>query len=156
MDLRSINGKIAMKKSFKVACGMAAMILVSCGGAQQPELERTQWKLVELGGERNPLFEEEDVFTLTFDPGEMSVSGRAVCNRYFGEYTLSGDRLDIVSRGMTRMACPDMELEPRFIGVLDAAERYEIRDGELRLYVGDDRSAVFRPMETGIDPDGQR
>ena len=67
------------------------------------------------------------------------ISGSGGCNRYFGSYTLTNDRINISPSGSTRMACqPDrMEQEDRFFQALAAAERYELNDDELLIiYVG--------------------
>jgi heat shock protein HslJ len=80
--------------------------------------------------------------TLTFSPDVEQtnrLSGSSGCNRYFGTYTLTSDRLQISQLGSTRMMCsPDrMDQETRLFQALSTAERCELSKGQLLIiYTG--------------------
>ncbi len=105
------------------------------------ELAGTAWTLVQFETDSSVIPALADApATLSFtandsDGSANRVAGSGGCNRYFGGYTLAGDRRSFGAMGSTRMMCaPDrMEQEDRFFKALQAAERYELADGELRV-----------------------
>ena len=58
------------------------------------------------------------------------LSGHAGCNRFFGAFEITGDRIAVGPLGATRMACPGpvMELERVFLHALETASGFA-RDG---------------------------
>src|SRR5215831_15156313 len=106
------------------------------------ELAGTVWKLVgvETDGGTIPALPDAPT-TLAFSEGPPSgrLSASGACNRYTAGYTLAEDRLSVSAMGSTRMLCdPErMAQEYRFFQALQAAERCELRDGELQIaYTG--------------------
>ena len=129
-----------MKKIFIAALALVAA--AACGRADLP-LENTQWKLVELDGETNPAFAEEGTFTFSLN-GE-SITGVGACNRFFGGYELSQPNgFELGMMGMTRMACPNMELEDAFVRMLDDADAYSIDGDVLMLLCNGEKRAEFK------------
>ncbi len=61
------------------------------------------------------------------------VQGSAGCNRLTGAYTVAGAALKFGPLAVTRMACPAMDLERRFLEALDATARWKIVAGALEL-----------------------
>jgi len=56
------------------------------------------------------------------------VSGNSSCNRFFANYALHDNRLEIKQAATTMMACPEalMRQERRFLNALENVERLEI------------------------------
>ena len=78
--------------------------------------------------------------TATFDSAEGKVTGSAGCNNYFGGYEINKNDLTIIPPiGSTMMACPEpvMEQERGYLGVIEAAESYEIEGDKLRINCGE-------------------
>jgi putative lipoprotein len=114
--------------------GILAVLLAGCGAAGSPggdALDGTAWILTEYNG--TPVIAGSQV-TIAFADGQ--VTGRGGCNSYGGGYTARDSRLSIAELASTAMAClaPGvMEQEAVVLGILGAAERYEISGGELRI-----------------------
>src|SRR5690625_6926483 len=73
--------------------------------------------------------------TLLFDD-ENRLSGQSACNRYFADYRLGGESLEIKQPGATLMACAEqqMELERAFFERLPEIRHFDISaDGRLLL-----------------------
>ncbi|MDE7069397.1 MAG: META domain-containing protein [Alistipes sp.] len=134
-----------MKNSIKTAALAALVILTAAccpcrkhAKSTNIPLAGTVWQLAQLDG--RAFAAEADRFTVVFD-GKGNLSGEGACNRLMGSYeaSASGD-LKIDRMASTRMACPDMETEARFMQLLSEATHYRIdgqmlmllRDGELR------------------------
>lgn len=121
--------------------------LRGCAGQPRDLLLSREWVVTAVDGEAIAHADrgaEDERITLRFDV-EGRVSGRAVCNRYFADYTLSPERLDIERPAATLMACPDadMQLERRFLELLAATRRFEIDpDGRLILITDEGRIAA--------------
>ncbi len=133
----------------KIILLMSLFVMASCCCNKNVELEGTTWKLVEMNGESNvAAFEAEaDALTFMLNPADMAIGGRTDCNRFFGQYELSeGNVIDIKSMGMTRMACPNMTYEQPFVGMLDAADSYEIDGETLNLFQGDKKIGQFKAI----------
>ncbi len=107
------------------------------------ELAESAWTLISFETDMGVILAvKEAPATLTFSAiGEQagSLSGSGGCNRYFGSYTLTGDRLHIGAMGSTRMMCDSvrMEQEDRFFQALSIAECCELSQDELLIaYAG--------------------
>lgn len=103
------------------------------------ELAGSAWTLISFETDTGVIeASTEAPATLTFAAASEQagrVSGSGGCNRYFGSYTLTGDRLHIRAMGSTRMMCDPvrMEQEGRFFQALSTAERCELSQGELLI-----------------------
>jgi heat shock protein HslJ len=121
-----------------------ALFLGACGGSAG-SLDGTSWALTELNGK--PVVEGSPAL-LSFS-GE-TVSGNASCNQFGGAYSARGGRIEIRETFSTLMACLDgglMEQETAYLSALQAAEQYELRDGNLLLMNSAGAvTLVFMPM----------
>lgn len=84
--------------------------------------------------------------TLTF-PEEGTLAGEAPCNRYSGQQTVpypwfSADRIT-----STRIACPDLDAETRYLRALSEMTLAEIAGDTLILSNDAGREMVFRAEE---------
>lgn len=117
--------------------------LTGCGGDPASLLHGREWVVEDINGAA-PV--DGSRATLNFgDNGR--VSGRASCNSYTGQYSLSGEGLTISSTAGTMMACapPLMRQEGLFFGVLRDVRRFDVRpDGALFLQTDDRRTITAR------------
>lgn len=108
--------------------------MAACTTEQTP-IENTEWKLVELYGKSNELFAAEpDSFFFQLST-ENGLNGVGSCNRFFGNYTLSAtDSILIEPMGLTRMMCPNIELEDEFVKMFYEVNTYSIDKRCLSLF----------------------
>lgn len=90
----------------------------------------TQWRLETINGQA--VIDGSEA-SLAF-PQAGQVAGHGSCNRFFGDVSIAGDRLQVGTLGGTKMACmgPAMAQESRYLAALQKARRYE-RQGEALL-----------------------
>lgn len=105
-------------------------------------MENTKWNLSELQGATDEAFADADTFWFALD-GE-GIIGVGACNRFFGGYQLNeSDGFRVGGMGMTRMACPNMDLEDSFVRVFEEMDGYEICGDVLTLKKGAEVLAKF-------------
>ena len=63
-------------------------------------------------------------------------AGQSYVNRYFGEYTLDGNKITFTQMGSTQMFGPEIEKEDAFFAAFAGEQTYEIVDGKLVLSGG--------------------
>ena len=95
------------------------------------------WNLSHLNGV--PITTDKRVPHLTFAVNGQTVSGMAACNSFRGSYILQGDSLKFPTPITTKMACPELDLESRFLSALRATVTYRV--AEDTLYLFDSRQA---------------
>lgn len=156
-----------MNRILKIAAGVILLaVAASCCNCRSYQkknrrpLVGTEWQLVQLGDES--IVPEQGKYTfLLSDDGR--ISGVGACNRLMGSYTLGEkNALRFGALASTRMACPGMETETRFMQMFDSVVRYDMDGPMLLLLDEDDRlQAVFQAIpqtdrtETGhktVDP----
>jgi heat shock protein HslJ len=117
--------------------------LTGCGGDPASLLQGREWVVEDINGAG---LIDNSRATLNFgDSGR--VSGRASCNTYTGQYSLSGEGLTVSNTAGTMMACapPLMRQEDLFLGVLRDVRRFDFRpDGALLLRTDDRRTITAR------------
>ena len=98
--------------------------------------------VVEFIGER-PVIDNSPA-TIEF-AGNGRMGGHESCNRFVGEYALSGSSLSFGKLGATKMMCPPalMEQEARFLAALERVSKVQIQNGLLVL-LDVDGGAVFK------------
>lgn len=100
-------------------------------------LENTDWKLIEIAGKPINSQNDKGCPFIHLDSKEKRLSGSGGCNRLIGGYKLDAQTLDFGSVGSTRMFCQEtMDLEGKFIKVLDDTDKYRIVNDVLELYAG--------------------
>jgi heat shock protein HslJ len=110
--------------------------LAACGSAE-PILEDTTWVLESYGerGNLQAVLEDTEINAL-FDSAKGTVAGSAGCNSYFAGYEINKNELTIKPPiGSTMMACPEpvMKQEQQFFSLLETAETFQIKNGELTV-----------------------
>ena len=130
--------------------------LIACSqpAASSPELDGTQWSLIEINGKG---LIEGSYISLYFHNG--SVEGSAGCNTYGVDYsTEEPNILKIPMPGMTEEACSSpegvLEQEQEYVNTLSSAAFYSISDNKLEIYgPGNKKLLVFeRIPEYPMDP----
>ena len=127
----------------KVLFAVAALFaMAACSGVENLPMENTKWNLTELQGAPNEAFADADTFWFALD-GE-GIIGVGACNRFFGGYMLNEEEgFRVGGMGMTRMACPNMDLEDQFVRVFEEMDGYEISGNVLTLKKGEEVVAKF-------------
>lgn len=112
-------------------------------GTHSTPLENTEWQLTQLNGKA---ITGESIPTLTLSSDENRAYGYNGCNRYFGEYRINGNKLELGRVASTMMACMDsMALEREFMDALNSASIYKLNGKTLELYQGDTLQLRFQP-----------
>lgn len=73
--------------------------------------------------------------TLKFDDATKQVSGFAGCNRFFGTYTVDGNKLTFSNIGATKMLCPENNntIETDYFKVLESVTNFNLSDNSISL-----------------------
>ncbi|HEY4652268.1 MAG TPA: META domain-containing protein [Pontibacter sp.] len=125
--------------------------LVSCKTAtpEQPTAEEdtildAYWMLLSLEGQSPQAPNNTRTAFIRLQEGKNDLKGFTGCNALFGKYELNGSTVRFSALGSTRMMCPIMEQETRFLRVLERVDSYSIADRILTLYAGGEAVATFR------------
>lgn len=109
-----------------------------------PVLNR--WQLTAIDGEPlDPTAFPQGLPTLDLAGEQGRVSGLAGCNRYSGPVTVQPSQLIFGALISTKMACPNLETENRFLGALRDTVGYKLLPGYLTLQ-SDERELAFVPL----------
>ena len=119
-------------------------------------IQDAYWVLVSLEGQNVQAPQDTRTAYIRFEENERDVSGFTGCNRFFGNYTLSEQNLQLSNLSSTRVGCANMDVELKMMEVLNRVDSYRIAGDLLTLYEGDKAVATFmtgnlRIMETDLD-----
>jgi len=123
---------------------VVALILCACNSSEKQAVKAatpaapfslvgTEWMLADLAG--TPVIADSKASLTFLEVGRAA--GNGSCNRFTGSVTITGDALKFGPLASTRMACMDGGVsaqEDAYLKALAAANRYEYRDPELRIY----------------------
>jgi len=111
-----------------------------------PQLEATDWKLIELGGIPVVARPSTQGANLVLSVAGKKVAGSSGCNRIAGVYELENNVLRFKPLAVTMMACIDplMKQEQVFIEALKATSNYRIAGDTLELRHGERVVARFK------------
>jgi len=119
----------------------AGQIFKGCGGEIITAIEGG-WRVIRLEGAPPP---EDAMITIEF-ARDGSVAGKSGCNRFFGDYTVSGEGLAFGPIAGTFMACPPpvMETEQRVLDLFKKITRVTPgENAQLVLMAGDTPAMVL-------------
>ncbi|MGH7629537.1 MAG: META domain-containing protein [Gemmatimonadales bacterium] len=103
------------------------------------------WILVALGERAAPLGADDRPLTLRLDSGASRAVGFAGCNRYSGNYTLTGDSLRFGPAISTKMSCGTSDaVERSYLAMLPLVVTHAVADDTLTLNGPDGALARFR------------
>ena len=119
---------------------LALVVLATdCGSGPDNKtlLVSNQWILEEIVyADSTNKQQAQPSMTLQFSDSMNRVSGRGVCNNFFGVYELTGeDNINIEVQGSTRMMCPDQAFEDRYFAMLNLVDTYKVTKNMLELKV---------------------
>ena len=101
-------------------------------------LEKTEWKLVWLGGAKIDIGAPLQIPYIQLDPDSHRVSGSGGCNRLMGGYELAGDHLKFTQMAITRMAClHGGDTESNFVKALSQVTSWKAAGDKLLLLDAD-------------------
>jgi heat shock protein HslJ len=143
--------KINIMKVVHIIPVIAAMFFVllvsSCTGSKDSgtggKVENIEWKLESLNGMAVALKSGKSI-TLKFDGNTAKISGKAVCNSYFGGYTITDETIVISGIGSTKMMCDDNLNETDYFSALTSANSYKVSGGNLSLMNNGKVTTVFK------------
>lgn len=131
--VRVVGGVIA---SLLLMTGCATAVPAGDSPSNAPsgsgdELGGTSWVLESMGGKAK---EKDIMMTVQFTP-DGKISGSGGCNRFMGEFTVTGQEMSIEPVGTTMMACePEvMEQETSFLAALQGAKSFAVDAEKLTL-----------------------
>jgi heat shock protein HslJ len=126
----------------------------TAGEESAAPLEKTDWRLVRLGGATVTAADPQRAPNFILDAATHRVSGSGGCNRLSGGYELEGEHLKFGRMASTMMACPSgMETERKFLAALGQVKKWKIGGRQLELM--DDSGAVVAVMKAGELKDTQ-
>lgn len=113
--------------------------------ALRDALASTEWRLAALEGDSiDPLPDNTQTPTFAWDPEGPSIHGNSGCNQFTGRGILRGALLVTEAVAGTRRFCEGaMELEGRYLDILNMGGWLSIRNGTLLLHQGPVEAARF-------------
>jgi heat shock protein HslJ len=140
-----------MQHSSKLVVASLCVSLASaaCAGRMHSaagSIAGNEWHLVEISGTAAIPTDEARRPTLAISADSSRASGNGGCNSYGGTAAISGQSIKVSRLISTKRACIDQamnEQETRFLGALEAVDRYAISGDTLRLYRGPGMSLRF-------------
>lgn len=109
-------------------------------GTTGVSLDSSKWVLVSAG---NVQAGNSGAF-ITFDSSSKEIRGKAGCNGFGGNYSISGSNIKFEGIMGTKMACPELDVENAFLNSLHTADRYTISKNTLRIFKGETVLATFQ------------
>jgi heat shock protein HslJ len=124
-----------------------SLLLLSCSSSKKEQsetkFEDIEWKLESLNGSPAVLANGKYA-TILFASALSKFNGSAVCNKYFGQYSKSGNTITIKEIGSTKMMCENDNIdESSLFNALKSVDSFEIISGKLNLKSNGKTIAVF-------------
>lgn len=133
-DTTSVSGKTGTKLPDTISVKTTRKKFDTSG---KFALANTRWKLVELNGKEVKNNSGKD-YILTLNSKTGKITAYAGCNNIMGSYLMKEDSsLTFLYVGATKMACPDMKTEEKFMAALTKTDRYMIEGNRLHLHKGE-------------------
>jgi len=104
------------------------------------QLEGRKWILTVLNGKKIEKQESGREAFIQFDAAKSSCSGNGSCNNFFGGYELlAGNGIKFGNLASTKMACPGLDTEQVFFGILSQTVSYRVDEIGLILLNADQK-----------------
>ena len=101
---------------------------------QSADILEKYWKLISINGEDIPVSSMGRDAHIIFKTDDNRIIGNGGCNTLNGQYELKRGNGIVLSRiATTMMACPDMEVQGRFLRTLETYDKYSIIADTLTL-----------------------
>jgi heat shock protein HslJ len=106
-----------------------ALVLSACAPAAAPDLDGTEWQLVELNASSLPVYVK---IMLSFKDGQAG--GQGACNGYGADYTQDGYTLALQPAVSTLMYCEGvMEYETSYLQAFNQVKSFQLENDQLSL-----------------------
>lgn len=116
-----------------IAPAVATPADLTPAGAPAATLRGPRWLLHQL--DQQPVAVKNPALYLRLDATELQAEGLAGCNRFRGTVEVSAaGALRFGPLMSTRMACPELSVETRFVNALNATRAYRITGDTLHLF----------------------
>lgn len=118
------------------------------GDTADGRLETRKWILEQIKGRQT--FAPLPYAFMNFDAAKGSAGGDTSCNVFGGNYSVKGSKITFTDIISTMRACDEdnrMSVEREMLDGLRAATRFEITDGRLMLYKGNEPLLTFRGVK---------
>lgn len=108
------------------------MMLAASTFAVAAELAGSEWRPTQIGS--SAVLEQSKLFVQF--KGDGKLAGHGGCNRFFGQYEISGNKIKMGPVGSTRVGCPQpvMDLERAFFAALGTAKTFRRDKAGLMLF----------------------
>lgn len=122
--------------------------LTACATATVAELAGSEWRPTQIGS--TSVSSQSKLFVQF--KSDRKLTGYGGCNRFFGQYAISGNEIKIGPVGATRMACPKpvMDLEMALFAVLETAKMFR-RNENILVLLDARRKEQARLIQTNGD-----
>jgi len=107
------------------------------GSPPDRPLTNTYWKLIELGGKKAEVYENQREPNLILKTEKNAVGGSGGCNNFAGSYTIDGPKLTFSPLASTRKMCiAGMEQEDAYLKALARVAAWRTAGDDLELLDG--------------------
>lgn len=138
----------------KIFIGLVSMALLSCTSSKKTTMNQSalyqKWDLTTLNGDSINPGSHKDVY-IQFSDSANRAFGSGPCNRFFSQFALSGNKLNLSAIGSTKMACLDEKsnhLEQSFFSTLESADSYKVSGENLQLISNGKIVATFEKHQS--------
>lgn len=143
VDALCVDDMSGMPRPQKATLYVESDVQHGCGGSPERLLQGETWRVTHIAGKAADDAAEAHIRFLA----NGTVVGSTGCNRFFGQYTLTGETLQLTNMGSTRMACPAglMSQEATLLKMLADVSGFSFQASDLRqlrLHAGDDDSGI--------------
>lgn len=157
MDPAKLEAKQVKMTKYCIGMLLLAMLFAGCGergssptgftGEEVPrQLVGVDWELVsfEMDGNEDPIT-DGNLYTLTVHE-DSTASGFAHCNLYGGPVVFDDQNFRFLQIASTLALCTGPSRGTEFLNALETVQRYEIRQGRLRMFYDNNSSVLnFEP-----------
>lgn len=95
------------------------------------ELLASEWKVTTISGDS--VSYKENVAGFKFDAEKNAINGHTGCNIFNASYVINKDLIQFVPGQVTMMACPDGDLEAKYLDAMSKVAAYSIENDVLIL-----------------------
>lgn len=146
-----------MKTGNKIIAIFLLVMLLGCGAKKSvtpDDLIDKEWTLTSCNVNGTEVDPGQEPAVLLFTDS-VNVGGSSGCNRIIGNYELKDDTLTVNIIGTTRMACPDMEFESKYLGIMQNPMSVRIEDDGSRMVLENSAAGIDLTYELPVKSAGK-
>lgn len=122
-----------MKKfMYQLAILIAPLAFAMCSDNGNIPVE-SNWELEYIYSDGSQMAPPDDHNATIAFLNDSQMAGDTGCNRFFGNFTASDDKLEFNNVGSTRMMCPQMQFESAFLSTIENTASYNVSKNQLVL-----------------------